>query len=91
MEEESKTKFSMNVEFSFAFKIHRKSLKTTIDKSKRRGYDCVTRLRTFLKFTGISSQDQKRVLQQKKGGAQRLWVRCTICCMIKIKMRQMKK
>lgn len=71
--------------------VHRKSPKTTIDKSKRRGYDCVTRLRTFLKFTGISSQDPKRVLQKKKGGAQRLWERCTICCMIKIKMRQMKK
>lgn len=71
--------------------VHRKSPKTTIDKSKRRGYDCVTRLRAFLKFTGISSQDPKRVLQQKKGGAQRLWARCTICCMIKIKMRQMKK
>ncbi len=71
--------------------VHRKSPKTTIDKSKRRGYDCVTRLRTFLKFTGISSQDPKRVLQKKKGGAQRLWARCTICCMIKIKMRQMKK
>ena len=46
--------------------VHRKSPKTTIDKSKRRGYDCVTRLRTFLKFTGISSQDPKRVLQQEK-------------------------
>lgn len=40
---------------------HRKSSKMTIDKSKGKVYDCVTRLRTFLKFTGISSQDPKRV------------------------------
>ena len=39
--------------------VHRKSPKTTIDKSKRRGYDCVTRLRTFLKFTGISVPGSK--------------------------------
>lgn len=34
MEEESKTKFSMNVEFSFAFKINEKFTKNTCKRRK---------------------------------------------------------
>lgn len=41
MEEESKTKFSMNVEFSFAFKIYIISSQNTVDnQSKVRYYMC---------------------------------------------------
>lgn len=38
MEEESKTKFSMNVEFSFSFKSEQTTLAFMIDKSRGRRY-----------------------------------------------------